>query len=136
MSIEPSTPRRFEFVHDAAVRPVLEQACTDAERALEQGDAETAFMTFCSVLEAIITDALNHAGIRDSGFGIRRVPTFDERIAAAESAGLIHAGCARLPSTARRYRERRDSDAPASTRDANVVRQVLHVVMRDLDPGR
>jgi hypothetical protein len=155
VSIEPPAPRRFEFVHDAAVRPVLEQACADAERALEGGDAERAFMTFCSVLEAIITDALNHAGIRDSGFGIRRdsgrgiddqsqnpnpesqrVPTFEERIAAAESAGLIHAGCARLPSTARRYRERRDSDAPASTRDANVVRQVLHVVIRDLDPGR
>jgi hypothetical protein len=155
VSIEPPAPRRFEFVHDAAVRPVLEQACTDAEHALEGGDAERAFMTFCSVLEAIITDALHHAGIGDLGFGVRgdsgegigdqsqipnpesqRVPTFDERIAAAESAGLIHAGCARLPSTARRYRERHGSDAPASTRDARVVRQVLHVVMRDLDPGR
>ncbi len=132
VSIEPPAPRRFEFVRDAAVRPVLEQACTDAEHALEGGDAERAFMTFCSVLEAIITDALTHAS---HGRAIADL-SFDERIAAAESAGLIHAGCARLPSIARRYRERSDSDAPASARDANVVRQVLHVVMRDLDPGR
>ncbi len=132
VSLEPSAPRRFEFVHDAAVRSVLEQACTDGERALEGGEGERAFMTFCSGLEAIIPDALSH---RLHGRAISEL-SFDERIAAAESAGLIHAGCARLPSTARRYRERRDADAPASTRDANVVRQVLHVVMRDLDPGR
>src|SRR5260370_39554360 len=29
VSMEPSTPRRFEFVHDAAVRPLLGRARTD-----------------------------------------------------------------------------------------------------------
>jgi len=140
---EPSPPRRFEFVHDAAIRSVLEHAYVDGVRALESGDPERAFMTFCSVLEAIITD-----GIRDSGFEIRgdsgsRLDSsdvnrlsFDERIAAAEAAGLIRGGCARLPASARRYRDRSSDAAPVTMRDAEVVRQVLHVVMRDLDPGR
>ena len=129
---EPPAPRRFEFVHDQAIRPVLEQACTDAERALDSGDAERAFMTFCSLLEAIISDALSHAS---HGRAISAL-SFDERIAAAESAGLIRASCARLPPSARQYRERLGESASASIRDASVVRQVLRVVMRDLDPGR
>jgi hypothetical protein len=134
---EPSPPRRFEFVHDGAIRSVLEHAYVDGVRALESGDPERAFMTFCSVLEAIITD-----GIRDSGFEIRGDTSdvsrlsFDERIAAAEAAGLIRGGCARLPASARRYRDRSSDAAPLTIRDAEVVRQVLHVVMRDLDPGR
>ena len=132
VSLEPSTPRRFEFVHDPAVRPVLEQACTDGERALEAGDAERAFMTFCSVLEAIITDALSQA---PHGRAVSEL-SFDERIGAAESGGLIRASCARLPPAARQYREHRVGDTAVSVRDANVVRQVLRVVMRDLDPGR
>ena len=131
-SFEPPPPRRFEFVRDAALRPVVEQAYIDAERALERGDAEHAFMTFCGVLEAIITDALGDAS---HGRAISDM-SFDERIAAAESEGLIHASCARLPPSARQYRERRDRDAAPSTRDADIVGQVLRVVTRDLDPGR
>ncbi|HYM25980.1 MAG TPA: hypothetical protein VEU08_22340 [Vicinamibacterales bacterium] len=131
VSTGPSAPRRFEFVRDASIRPVLEQAFVDGERALEAGDAEAAFMTFCSLLEAIITDALNRPGGRDA-----TALSFDERIAAAESAGLIHAGCGRLPPSARRYRERDGTSGEAAIRDATVVRQVLRVVMRDLDPGR
>ena len=131
MPPEPSAPRRFEFVRDASIRPVLEQAFIDGERALESGDAEAAFMTFCSLLEAIITDALNRPGALDA-----TALSFDARIAAAESAGLIHAGCGRLPASARRYRERDASIEPSTIRDATVVRQVLRVVMRDLDPGR
>jgi len=133
----PSPPRRFEFVHDTTIRSLLEQAYLDGMRAVESGDSECAFMTFCSVLEAIITD-----GIRGSGFAIRGDSgdvnrlSFDERIAAAEAAGLIRGGCARLPPSARRYRDRTSADPPATSRDADVVRQVLRVVMRDLDPGR
>jgi hypothetical protein len=124
---EPSAPRRFEFVHDPAIRAVLEPAFLDGASAIETGDAERAFMTFCSVLEAVITDALRTDVSTMS---------FDERIAAAQSAGLIRNGCARLPALARRYRDRTPGDSPATMRDAEVVRQVLRVVMRDLDPGR
>ena len=68
--------------------------------------------------------------------------TFEARIAAAERAGLIRGGCARLPLAARAYRDLTDADGQlrpgvsVSERDAKVVRQVLHIVMRDLDPGR
>jgi hypothetical protein len=47
-----------------------------------------------------------------------------------------------LPSVARRYRDMTEADgesaadAKVSERDARLAGQVLHVVMRDLDPGR
>jgi len=68
--------------------------------------------------------------------------SFEARIAAAEREGLIRGGCARLPPVARAYRDLTDSDGQlqpdvcVSERDARVTTQVLHVVMRDLDPGR
>jgi hypothetical protein len=69
--------------------------------------------------------------------------SFETRIAVAEKAGLIRGGCARLPPSARAYRDVADVDGaagsattPISERDAKIARQVLHVVMRDLDPGR
>ena len=121
---------RFDFVHNAQLRPVLEQAFDDSGRAFEEGDFTGSLTTSCSIIETMLTDALEHGGI-DSANG-----EFAAHIAAAEQAGLIRGGCARLPAIARAYR-----DAPASTmtvtaRDAKVARQVLHVVMRDLDPGR
>jgi len=61
--------------------------------------------------------------------------SFDERIRAAEAAGLIRGGCARLPAVARAYRDA-DQQSAITERDAAVTRQVLRVVMRDLDPGR
>jgi hypothetical protein len=68
--------------------------------------------------------------------------SFDARIAAAERAGVIRGGFARLPAVGRRYRELTDGDgAPrpdvtVSEREARTAGQVLVVVMRDLDPGR
>ncbi len=66
--------------------------------------------------------------------------SFDTRLAVAEGAGLIRSGCARLPAVARTYRDYTDADGGPKTtvseRDARVTGQVLHVVMRDLDPGR
>jgi hypothetical protein len=68
--------------------------------------------------------------------------SFEMRIAAAENAGLIRGGYARLPPVARTYRDLTDAngelrpDASVSERDARVAGQVLLVVMRDLDPGR
>jgi len=117
-------------------------------------------MTSCGILEAIITDALGtHARLKPSrgtdGADLRRTTasaepndpqiadwSFDARIAAAERTGLIRGGCARLPPVARTYRDLTDaegqfrSDVSVSERDARVTTQVLHVVMRDLDPGR
>ena len=129
-STEAPATRRFEFVHNAQLRPVLEQAFLDSGRALENGDARHALLVSCGVLEAIITDALEHGGVRIADCG------FAERIAAAQRAGLIRGGCARLPPIARTYRDVAEPDGPVSERDATVVRQVLHIVMRDLDPGR
>jgi hypothetical protein len=106
------------------------------------------------LIEAIITDALEQFAIRNPQpeSAIRdpqsamtgRVAdwSFDARIIAAESAGLIRSGCARLPAQARAYRDLTDldgnlrSDVTVSERDARITSQVLHVVMRDLNPGR
>ena len=145
----PSTsgPRRFDFVHDTALRPVLEAAYLDSRRAFEEGQFGTALVIACGLLEAIVTDALAHA---DAGLlAARGVPEgpvaawpFDARLANAERAGLIRGGCARLPPVARRYSELANADGELgpgveiSERDARLAGQVLNVVMRDLNPGR
>jgi len=41
---------------------VLEQAYADSRTALEKGDYDLAMMTSCGILEAIVTDALEHKG--------------------------------------------------------------------------
>jgi hypothetical protein len=137
--------RRFEFVHNSELRPVLEQAYSDSRRALEQGRYSESLLTSCGVLEAIVTDALensNGAALISADAPAGRVAdwSFEKRLAVAEKAGIIHNGCARLPGIARRYRELADIELgetlAVSERDARQVRQVLHVVMRDLDPGR
>lgn len=122
-------PRRFDFVRHEALRPMLERAYADSGRALEEGDYTESLMTSCSVLEAILTDALEGRGARVEEM------SFTDRIAEAEGRGLIRGGCARLPDVARAYRIDGES-AIVTQRDARVARQVLHVVMRDLDPGR
>jgi hypothetical protein len=147
-SSEASPPaRRFDFVHNPELRPVVEQAYSDSRRALEQGRYGLALLTSCGILEAIVTDALEHKGLgalaaADTPEGKIADWSFEARLAVAERAGLIRSGCARLPPVARRYRELNDGDrehglqATVSERDARQARQVLHVVMRDLDPGR
>jgi hypothetical protein len=136
------TLHRFDFVHNPELRPVVEGAYTDSRRALEQGDFELAFITSCGILEAIVTDALEHLGL--SALATSGVPgeitewSFEMRLAVAEKAGLICGGCARLPAAARTYRDHGENvpKAAVSEHDARKVGQVLHVVMRDLDPGR
>jgi hypothetical protein len=146
-SSEGPPPRRFEFVHNADLRPVVEQAYIDSKRALEIGDYELALRTSCGILEAIVTDALEHKGQSalaglDAPAGKIGDWSFETRLAVAESAGLIRGGCARLPAIARSYRDHADADGESgaqttvSERDARQAGQVLHVVMRDLDPGR
>jgi hypothetical protein len=140
-------PHRFEFVHDLELRPVVEQAYIDSRRALEQGDFDLALRTSCGILEAIVTDALEFKGLAElaaSGAPAGKISDwpFETRLAVAENAGLIRGGCARLPTVARAYRDHGDADAENGTsttvsdRDARQTGQVLHVVMRDLDPGR
>jgi hypothetical protein len=136
-------PRRFEFVHNAELRQVLEQAFTDSRQAMEHGEFDVAMRTACGILESILTDALEHKGpteLAASGAPAGKIAdwTFDERIAVAEKAGLIRGGCARLPAVARAYR---DNNANGHTikvteRDARIAGQVLNVIMRDLNPGR
>ena len=130
------SPRRFEFVHNPQLRPILAQAFADSARALEEGDLDSAFTTTCGILEAIITDALETRGLNVSAW------PFGARIEAAEREGLIGRGCVRLPAVARSYRDPGGDEGHASAaatiseRDARVVRQVLLVVIRDLDPSR
>jgi hypothetical protein len=130
--------RRFEFVHNTQLRPVLEQAFAASGEALTAGDFPLSLITSCGIIEAIITDALEQCGPRTAADG----SSFAERIAAAEREGLIRRGCARLPPVALTYRDGAGTGGasvpPASIteRDATLARQVLHVIMRDLDPGR
>lgn len=146
-SSQTSPRRRFEFVHNAELRAVVEQAYSDSRREFEQGHYTQSLLTSCGVLEAIVTDALEHGGFgalpsTDLPAGKVADWSFEARLTVAERAGLIHGECARLPQVARRYRDLTDSDlerdpkATVSERDARQVRQVLYVVMRDLDPGR
>jgi hypothetical protein len=146
-SSEAPPPHRFDFVHNLELRPVVEQAYTDSRRAIEQDQYELALLTSCGILEAIVTDALEHKGlgalpISDTPAGKIADWPFDTRLAVAQKAGLIRGGCARLPAVARTYRDLNDdngenhSKATVSERDARRTGQVLHVVMRDLDPGR
>ncbi len=146
-SPEALPPRRFEFVHNPELRPVVERAYVESRRALEQQDYSMALLTSCGVLEAIVTDALENKGL--SSLAGQGTPpgkiadwSFETRLAVAEKSGLIGGGCARLPAIARTYRDQIDSNeerglkATVSDRDARLARQVLRVVMRDLDPGR
>jgi len=138
----PPSPRRFEFVHNPELRPVLEQAFSDSRRALEKGEFGHALLTSCGILEAMVTDALEHKGLSalaaaDPPAGKIVEWSFEARLAVAERAGLIHSGCSRLPPLARRYRDLTDADnVTVSESDARRATQVLHVVMRDLNPGR
>ncbi len=138
-------PRRFEFVHNVELRPVVEQAYTDSRDALEQGQYDTALINCSGILEAIVTDALEQQGLEalaavGAPSGNISDWSFNDRLAVAERAGVIRGGCARLPEIARRYRDLTDADGnpqlTVTERDARRTTQVLHVVMRDLDPGR
>jgi hypothetical protein len=138
-------PRKFEFVHNEEIRPVLEQAYLDSRSALEKGDYDISLKTSCGILEAIVTDALAHKGanaLAAVGAPLGKIAdwSFETRLAAAEKAGLIRSGAARLPAAARAYRDQTGGEgrpnAIVSERDAKTTGQVLHVIMRDLDPGR
>jgi hypothetical protein len=135
-------PRRFEFVHNTELRPVVEQAYIDSRRALEHGDYDLALRTSCGILEAIVTDALEYKGLTAliaSGAPAEKIAdwSFETRLAVAEKAALIRGGCARLPAAARGYRDHDGApNVKICERDARTTGQVLRVVMRDLDPGR
>jgi hypothetical protein len=146
-STQAPAPHRFDFVHNLELRPVVEQAYVDSRRALERGHYDLAMHTSCGILEAIVTDALEHKGVGalaalDPPSGKIADWSFETRLAVAERVGLIRGGCARLPSIAKKCRDLTDANgdghpvASVSERDARRTGQVLHVVMRDLDPGR
>jgi hypothetical protein len=78
--------RRFEFVHNAELRPVPQQTFADSRDALERGEFALALILSCGVIET--------------------------RIAAAESAGLIRNGCARLPPSGAPRRHARPGSRP------------------------
>ena len=134
-------PHRFDFVHNAEIRPILERTYVESRNALEQGDYDLAMRSYCGILEAIITDALEHSGV-DARSGPDVPPDkisewpFESRLAVAEKVGLIRGGCSRLPQVARTYRDQDQPELPVTEQDAKRTSQVLHVIMRDLNPGR
>jgi hypothetical protein len=145
----PPRPRRFEFVRNAQLRPILERAFDDSRDAFDRGEFALALVLSCSVIESLLTDALDGAGHTTddrrggpSGPPSAGPPSFEERIAQAEKAGKIRAGCARLPTVARAYHDLTDESGEfragihVTEREARLAGQVLRVVMRDLDPGR
>lgn len=133
--------RQFDFVHNPELRPVLERAYRDARHAFDAGDYDVALLTYSGVLEAIVTDALQQKGpdalqTADAHGKIADWP-FETRLKVAEQSGLIGRGCARLPAVAHNYRELDEASKAAITeRNARLTGQVLHVIMRDLNPGR
>ncbi len=142
-----TVPHRFDFVHDAEIRPILEQAYHDGRRALDEGNFDLALLSYAGILEAIVTDALQQKGItklQAGGTPARDISDwpFEARLRVAEKSGLIGRGCARLPIVARQYRDSGNGNREPSVklgiseRDARLTGQVLHVVMRDLNPGR
>ena len=146
-SADTAVRRRFEFVHRPELRAVVEQAYADSRRAFEQHEYDVALRTSCGVLEAIVTDALEHKGVQalaNAGAPAGKIGDwpFETRLAVAEKAGLIRGGCARLPAVARTYREHSEAHgqngmkSAVSESDARRTGQVLNVVIRDLDPGR
>ena len=68
--------------------------------------------------------------------------SLDERIEAAEGEESSAAECARLPTVSRTYHDLTNeagelcASVHVTEREARIAGQVLHVVMRDLDPGR
>ena len=112
---------------------------------MEQGNFGLALVAYSGILETIVTDALENRtltklSVEVSSLGKITDWPFETRLAVAESAGLISGGWARLPDIARKYRDFADAaqflNAQISVHDARRAMQVLHVVMRDLDPGR
>ena len=141
----PPRPRRFEFVCNAELRPVLERAFDDSRDAFERGEFALALVLSCSVIESLLTDALDAAAgvsTADRDTIPDDPPSFEQRIARAERAGIIRGGCARLPAVARTYHDLTDESGElragvhVTEREARLAGQVLRVVMRDLDPGR
>jgi hypothetical protein len=56
-------PRRFDFVHNVELRPVLEQAYAEARDAQEAAEFGAALGSAAGILEAIVTDALDNKGL-------------------------------------------------------------------------
>jgi len=62
-SAQGPAPHHFDFVHNPDLRPVVEQAYNDSRRALEEEDYVQSMLMSCGILEAIVTDALEHKGL-------------------------------------------------------------------------
>ena len=144
----PDPSLRFDFVQNNGLRVHLERAYLDSQGAHREGRLGAALIGACSVLEAILTDALERVDPEIlEGQGPTGRPLtewgFEDRIVAAERLKLISAACARLSGVARGYRallddqgEQRSDAALVTEKDARLALQVLRVVARDFSTGR
>lgn len=144
---DPPPRAHFTFIGNEALRSGLERAYLDGQAAFSRDEFAFALITFCSILDTIMTDALErrgleHLAMHDPPVGPIVTWPFATRMLIAERARLISRGCARLPDVARRYRALLDArgeihaDVSVSSRDAKLAKDVLHVILRDLAPGR
>ncbi len=142
-----SSTEPFAFIADPTLRHGLADVHRAARDAFDKEAYALALVSTCSVLESVITEVVQRCDPsvlveHDAPAGPITTWPFDTRITIAERAGCISAGCARLPSSARRYRDLLDdqgdvrSDVDVSERDARRAGQVLRVMLRDLAPGR
>lgn len=138
---------RFAFIADPTLRMGLAEVDRVAQEALARGAYALALVGTCSVLESVITERIQRqapTALAEHGAPAGPITSwpFDARIAVAERLGCVSAGCARLPSSGRRYRELLDPNGDVrdavriSEQDARRARQVLRVILRDLAPGR
>jgi len=82
-------PRRFDFVHDAALRPVLERALDDSRGALDRGEFALALILSCGILDAMITDALDAGRRRDASAGHAAAPAPRNRTDAPSASANV-----------------------------------------------
>src|SRR5439155_1084658 len=98
-------PRRFDFVHNAELRPVLERASDDSRDALDRGEFGLALILSCGIIDALLADAIGQGAC---GGGPGALPGFPrhggrQRCEALLGGGLrgeAMAGCRQVNPTA------------------------------------
>jgi hypothetical protein len=110
----PPRPRRFEFVRNAQLRPVLERAFDASRDAFDRGEFALALVLSCSVIESLLTDGLDVvANTTDDRRGGPSASTLSHRSRRDESVLAGGTASRSLPAD-RRSAERDGLSRPSS----------------------